>query len=478
MNTRKRHVGNGNSYRLRLIKYVHWLVTVAIFFVFWLRFRYPSGNWHVTRAFRYDIFIILGYSALLTWFNKTFNSYILGYFRIRSLAFSQFLSDVFSVVIIYIVVSVAWLNVHSPWPFVPMLVIQAIWNSAWSYFATYFYYRVASRYHTVVVYRNRSDLARFGDISGKPIERLFNIEKYIQFDGTDFFEIKDELAPYDALFAAGVNPTLMNALCKYCAEENVRGFFLPHIGDVIMSGAEHIKSFTTPVLSVRRATKSFEYLFVKRAFDIFASGLGLIVLSPFMLLTAILIKVYDGGPVFYKQVRLTKDGKRFKIIKFRSMRVDAEKDGVARLSTGDKDPRITPVGHFIRACRLDELPQLINILRGDMSIVGPRPERPEIAAEYEKILPGFNLRLQVKAGLTGYAQVYGKYNTNPYEKLEFDLLYINQMNLLTDLELMFNTFRILFSKESTEGAESLTGWMSDEGTAKDEKEEKETVKAE
>ena len=475
MNTRKRHVGNGNSYRLRLIKYLHWLVTVAIFFAFWLRFRYPDGNWHVTRAFRYDIFIFLGYAVLLVWFNKTFNSYVLGYFRIRSLAFSQFLADFFSIIIIYAAVSIAWLKVHNPWPFIPMLVIQAIWNSAWSYFATYFYYRVASRYHTVVIYRSRRDLERFGDISGKPIERLFNVEKYIQYDGANFFEIKDELTSYDALFAAGINPTLMNALCKYCAEENVRGFFLPHIGDVIMSGAEHIKSFTTPVLSVRRATKPFEYLVVKRLFDIFASGLGLIILSPFMLLTAILIKAYDGGPVFYKQVRLTKDGRQFKIIKFRSMRVDAEKDGVARLSTGDKDPRITPVGRFIRACRLDELPQLINILLGDMSIVGPRPERPEIAAEYEKSLPGFNLRLQVKAGLTGYAQVYGKYNTNPYEKLEFDLLYINQMNLLTDLELMFNTFRILFSKESTEGAESLTSWM---GEQEAEEYEKETAKAE
>ena len=475
MNMRKRHVGNGNSYRLRLIKYLHCLVTVAVFFAFWLRFRYPNGNWHITRAFRYDIFIFLGYAALLVWFNRTFNSYVLGYFRIRSLAFSQFLSDFFSIIIIYVAVSIAWLKIHNPWPFIPMLVIQAIWNSTWCYFATYFYYHIASRYHTVVIYRSRRDLERFGDISGKPIERLFNVEKYIQYDGADFFEIKDELASYDALFAAGINPTLMNALCKYCAAENVRGFFLPHIGDVIMSGAEHIKSFTTPVLSVRRATKSFEYLVVKRLFDILASGLGLIILSPFMLLTAILIKAYDGGPVFYKQVRLTKDGRQFKIIKFRSMRVDAEKDGVARLSTGDKDPRITPIGRFIRAVRLDELPQLINILLGDMSIVGPRPERPEIAAEYEKFLPEFNLRLQVKAGLTGYAQVYGKYNTNPYEKLEFDLLYINQMNLLTDLELMFNTFRILFSKESTEGAESLTSWMGEEEA---EEYEKETAKAE
>lgn len=136
------------------------------------------------------------------------------------------------------------------------------------------------------------------------------------------------------------------------------------------------------------------------------------------------------------------------------MRVDAEKDGVARISTGDRDPRITPVGRFIRACRLDELPQLIIILKGDMSVVGPRPERPEIASEIEKILPEFALRLQVKAGLTGYAQVYGKYNTNPYEKLEFDLLYINQMNILTDLELIFNTVRILFMPESTEGIEA------------------------
>ena len=462
MNTRKRHIGNSNSYRLRFIKYLHWLVTIGLFFVFWMKFRYPDGVWRVTPAFRYNIFVTAAYGVLLSWFNRTFNSFTLGYFRIRSLAFSQFLASFFSVFLIYISVSIAWFKLLSPIAFLPMLLLQAMWDCIWSLYANRFYYHIAKYYRTVVIYRNRSDLARFGDVSGKPIERLFSIEKYIQFNGTDFFEIRDELLEYDALFAAGVNPTLMNALCKYCAEENVRGFFMPHIGDVIMSGAEHIKSFTSPVLSVRRAEKSFEYLFIKRAFDILASGLGLILLSPLMLVTALLIKAYDGGPVFYRQVRLTKDGAQFKIIKFRSMCADAEKDGVARLSTGDRDPRITPVGRFIRACRLDELPQLINILCGDMSIVGPRPERPEIAAEYEKILPDFNLRLQVRAGLTGYAQVYGKYNSNPYEKLEFDLLYINQMNILTDLELMFNTFRILFSKESTEGVENLTEWMEEE----------------
>ena len=474
MNAKKSHKSNANSFRLRLLKYCHWMVTVLLFTFFWLRFHYPGGIGHITRAFRYDIFVPLVYSLLLMWFNKTFNSYTLGYFRIRSLAFSQTLSDFFSLVIIYLLVSLAWLRFRSPFMYFPMLIVQIVWNLCWSYFATYLYYIIVQRYHTVVVYRSRNDLIRFGDISGKPIERLFNVEKYIQYNGTDFFEIQDQLAGYDALFAAGVNPTLMNALCKYCVDADVRGFFLSHIGDVIMSGAEHIKSFSTPVLSVRRASKSMEYLAAKRCFDFAVSAIALVILSPLMLLTAILIKVYDHGPVFYKQVRLTKDGKEFKIIKFRSMRTDAEKDGVARLSTGDKDPRITPVGRFIRACRLDELPQLINILKGDMSIVGPRPERPEIAAEYEKVFPEFRMRLQVKAGLTGYAQVYGKYNTNPYEKLEFDLLYINQMNLLTDLELMFNTFRILFSRESTEGAESLTGWMGEDEA---ERYEEETAKA-
>ena len=201
---------------------------------------------------------------------------------------------------------------------------------------------------------------------------------------------------------------------------------------------------------------------LKRLFDIIAAGLGIIVFSPLMLITALAIRLYDRGPALYKQVRLTKDSKEFKILKFRSMRVDAEKDGVARLSTGDKDDRITPIGKIVRKCRLDELPQLFNILKGDMSIVGPRPERPEIAEQYYRVLPDFKLRLQVKAGLTGYAQVYGKYNTEPYEKLEFDLMYINDMSIATDLRLIFATFSILGKSDSTEGVSGITAMGEEE----------------
>ena len=205
-----------------------------------------------------------------------------------------------------------------------------------------------------------------------------------------------------------------------------------------------------PFLHCTRNNRSYWYRIAKRAMDVVISALALVAASPVILISAIAIRCCDGGPVFYRQRRLTENGRTFDILKFRSMRVDAEKDGVARLAS-EHDDRITPVGKILRKYRLDELPQFLNILKGEMSVVGPRPERPEIAAQYEELIPEFRLRLQVKAGLTGYAQVYGKYNTNPYDKLEMDLMYIAKPSILQDIALLFATVKILFQAESTEG---------------------------
>ena len=228
-------------------------------------------------------------------------------------------------------------------------------------------------------------------------------------------------------------------------------FVIPRVGDVIMSGAWPMHMFHLPMLRVGRYMASPEFLFIKRAMDIVISLLALIILSPLFLITAIAVKS-DGGPAFYKQVRLTKDGKQFEILKFRSMRVDAEKDGVARLAAKN-DSRITPVGEFIRAVRIDELPQLFNILKGEMSFIGPRPERPQIIREYIEEMPEFAYRTRVKAGLAGYAQVYGKYNTTPYDKLKLDLFYIENYSVWLDLKLMLLTLKILFTPDSTEGVD-------------------------
>ena len=214
-----------------------------------------------------------------------------------------------------------------------------------------------------------------------------------------------------------------------------------------------------------------EQAFAKRAMDIVFSLLGLVIAAPFMLVIAILIKAYDGGPVFYKQERLTQDGRIFQILKFRSMKVQSENKG-ARLAMKDDD-RITPVGRVLRQIHFDELPQIFNILKGDMSLVGPRPERPEIARQYLEEIPEFNYRLKVKAGLTGYAQVYGKYNTTPYDKLKLDLTYIETYSFVQDIKLLMLTFKILFQKENTEGVESwqVTAATTEENSGKEEKTE-------
>ena len=373
-------------------------------------------------------------------------------------------------------VSIAWRHAYSPLVFLLMLFLQMVVNCCLSYYGNWLYFQYNPPKKTILIYRSDLDKRRFGNIQGKPLERLYRITEEYHYDGYSFKAIQSHLKGYEAIFVAGVHSRCRNGIAKYCKENRVPGFFLPHVGDVIMQEARHIQSFDSPVLFVERKSLNVEYAIAKRAFDIIASGCGLLILSPVLLITALAIHFYDGGPAIYKQTRLTENGREFKLYKFRSMRVDAEKDGVARLSTGDNDDRITPIGRFVRKCRLDELPQLWNIFKGDMSLVGPRPERPEIAQQYYKYLPDFKLRLQVKAGLTGYAQVYGKYNTDPYEKLEFDLLYINNMSFLTDIQLIFATFGILFLPESTEGvAVGATTAMDYENAADSTENDAETV---
>ena len=180
------------------------------------------------------------------------------------------------------------------------------------------------------------------------------------------------------------------------------------------------------------------------------SFLLIILTSPMMALTALSIKLYDGGAILYKQTRCTLEGKKFQIYKFRSMIANAEEDGIARLAAKG-DSRITPIGKIIRKVRIDELPQLFNIIKGEMSFVGPRPERPEIIEKYTEEMPEFSYRVKVKAGLTGYAQIFGKYNTKPYDKLKLDLYYIEHYSVWLDLKLIILTLKILLTLESTEG---------------------------
>lgn len=284
-------------------------------------------------------------------------------------------------------------------------------------------------------------------MNGRPDK--YHIAKVVNIDeGLDkIFEMIDQ---YESVLINDIPSEKKNIILKECFSRNKRVYFTPKISDIISKNSEDINLFDTPLYLCRNSGLTASQQVVKRICDIVFSLIGLIISSPIILITALAIKLEDGGPIFFKQRRTTLGGREFDIIKFRSMIVDAEKDGRPH-PAGEKDPRITKVGNVIRAMRIDELPQLINILKGDMSIVGPRPERVEHVQKYTQDIPEFVYRLKVKGGLTGPAQVFGKYNTSPLNKLKMDLFYITNYSILLDLQILFETVKILVQKESTEG---------------------------
>lgn len=391
--------------------------------------------------------LFAGYLLLLTVLHDIYGAVSAGQFRIAELVLSQTLSNLICAAAVYLCTSLYLHALIAPLPLLIVFAIQELLSAIWSVFANSLYFKYYQPPRTAVVYQDEGVLRQLYETPY--FLKKYDVRQEIQSPKAGE-ALLSQLAECDVIFVADVSEEVVGSLTKYCVAEGKRGFIMPRVGQILLAGAEYVPSFSMPMLMVRRAGNRRAYLAVKRLFDIVASLIGLVLTLPIMLVTALAIWLEDRGPFFYRQKRLTTNGREFMILKFRSMTVNAEKDGVARLA-GQNDQRITRVGRFIRACRIDELPQLINILRGDMSIVGPRPERPEIARQYEEQLPEFALRLQVKAGLTGLAQVYGRYNTDPYTKLRMDLQYINEMSVLRDLYLILATVKIVFMKESTQG---------------------------
>lgn len=393
--------------------------------------------------------VVLGaYIFMLFVLLEIYHACDIGQARVSELVMSQTLAKVISAGVVYVGVSLYVHKLFNPLSLIAVVTVQILLGVLWSILSNRSYYMRRRRPRTVVFCRNETE---YELLCMTPyFFEKYEVIRVITEQTDNIPELRSQMEGSEVVFTMNLPATFAHGVAKLCLDMGIVGYFAPRLGHIIMAGAQHRATFSVPMLRVNRAGGHSEYRFFKRAFDMFCSAIGLIILSPVMLVTAIAIWAEDHGPVFYRQVRLTKNGRKFNIIKFRSMTVNAEKDGIARLA-GENDSRITKVGHFIRACRIDELPQLINIFLGDMSIVGPRPERPEIAEQYEDILPEFSLRLQVKAGLTGLAQVYGRYNTEPYNKLQMDLMYINEMSMLKDLQLILATIKILFVKESTQG---------------------------
>lgn len=416
--------------------YTSYYKSVEVYLEFWER-----GHWVV----------IAIYGVLLLFFSNMYGGMRIGYLKNIEVIFSQLIATVLVNIITYCQIS---LMVRQPFhvpSFLSMVVLQVIWIIVWINIASLLYKNVFPPRKLLLVHGDRP----IEDILDKFASRKdkFEVSKCMHIEaGVDAVN-REALERYDAVVLWDISVNDRNKILKFCYGQSIRIYIMPKIPDVILKGAEELHLFDTPLLLTREYVLTIEQRFLKRSLDLFCSLLLFIIASPFMLLTAIAVKLYDRGPVLYKQTRCTIGGRKFHILKFRSMRVDAEKDGVARLASKN-DNRITPVGKFIRKIRLDELPQLINIIKGDMSFIGPRPERPEIIAQYMEIMPEFAFRMKVKAGLAGYAQVYGKYNTTPYDKLKLDLAYIENYSVWLDLKLMLLTVKVLLWPDSTEGVEN------------------------
>ena len=396
------------------------------------------------------------YAVILLFLSATYGGMRLGYQKNAEIVFSQVLSTVMADMVLYLQLSLMARQLFVPKVFFIMFGVQVLIVIA--------YVNVANRLYRHL-FPPRKLLLIHGD---RPYQELCDkfesrSDKYVVTKRLSVklgYEklCKEIMDAYDsnecnAVVLGDISVQDRGPLLKFCYGKSIRVYLLPMITDVILTGAEELHVFDTPLLLTREYSLTVEQCFFKRMIDILGSLILIVPAAPIMLITAIVIKLYDGGPVLYKQVRCTKDQREFYIMKFRSMRTDAEKDGVARLASKNDD-RITPVGRFIRKCRIDELPQLFNILKGDMSFIGPRPERPEIIAQYLEVMPEFALRMKVKAGLAGFAQIYGKYNTTPYDKLKLDLTYIQNYSIWMDLKLMLLTIKILFWPDSTEGVEA------------------------
>lgn len=418
---------------------------VAVFAFVW----YGSyANRIMEPFFRRGDWAVIGvYALILFLLTHLYGGFKIGYLRLMDVLYSQILSLLCANVVAYIQVVLISRKYLTSMPIIKMTGIQLITIFMWVFICKSIY---------VYLYPPRQMLLVCAERSPKDmIEKMKSRkDKYEICDIVDLREkalddVCEMVNKYEAVLIYDIPAYERNIILKRCFMVGVRTYVTPKISDILLRASDSIHLFDTPLYLSRNRGLSGEEIIFKRFLDLLLCIPISILLLPMFIVIALLIKLYDGGPVLYKQPRLTLNGRVFNIYKFRSMCIDSEKEG-AQLAK-KCDDRITPIGRVLRGLHFDEFPQLINIIRGDMSLVGPRPERPEIANQYKEEIPEFDFRLKVKAGLTGYAQVYGKYNTTPYDKLKLDLTYIENYSFWLDIKLLLLTFKILFQKENTEG---------------------------
>lgn len=424
------------------------LLEVAVYYYVWMNYynknmEYPfwrRGNWLTAGE----------YLLLSLILHRLYGGLKVGIYKYWGLVYSHMISIIGVNAFSYVQVVLFDKRMHNPTAFLVMTLVDLIIVMIWAFTFKKFYVFLFPKKRLLLIYGKNPMFHLMNRIDTR--EDKYEIATTVSIDN-GLERIVKQAENYDGVIIGDIPARGRNQLLKLCFAKNIRSYTVPKISDILLRSSVELNIFDSPLYLSRNFNGlAWDQALLKRIEDIVVSGAMLILTSPFFLVIALLIKGTDRGPVFYTQERLTKGGRTFRIYKFRTMIVDAEKKS-GPVKAGERDPRILPVGRFLRATRMDELPQLLNIMKGDMSFVGPRPERPELAKIITRNIPEFDYRLKVKAGLTGYAQVYGRYCTTSYDKLKLDLTYIRNYSIWQDLKIIMMTPKVLMMKESTDGFE-------------------------
>lgn len=431
---------------------LYFLLLATFFLVFSTEF-----DW-ILHPSRTAAVLLVTFCVMETLLISVYGGYLIGRLKSKPIVMSMSLATIITDVVTHFMLCIMNVNdkfnerfvYEKPHLLVLVILIHIALIVLFTYFGNHIYFTIKRPENCCIVISSKYDLNEIVPKIRK-YKKQYKINDVVYSNSKKVFDV---IMRNDTVFFAGVPTNERTYLLEFCYANNKNINYNYEMSDLVAMGGRNMMLDDKPMMSADVREITLEQRFLKRAMDIVVSAVALVVASPIMLACAIAIKLDDGGPVFYKQKRLTFHRKVFEVYKFRSMRTDAEKNG-AQWATADDD-RVTRVGRIIRKFRLDELPQFINIFKGEMSLVGPRPERPELASEFEKDLPQFSYRLNVKAGLTGLAQVMGKYNTTPADKLAMDLIYVEKFSIWYDIKLLMQTLTVfLKASDSTEGTKEI-----------------------
>lgn len=426
------------------------LLYASLFLIFFMSFA--EKHWPLTRFNRTLIvttitFVIVGILLIMV-----YGDYDVGKRKSKPIIYSIGLAVVITDIVTWVMLCVMNTNpnynttfeLEYPDTLLFVMIMQIVVIVIFAYVGNFIYFKIYDPEKCALITSNRDNAGTLFRAIEK-FKKQYNIVFVDEYTDNRLYKHIDRV---DTVFLHELPVEEREKIVEYCYKNFKNIYYTPEIADIVQINAKHVILDDVSLVAAPVKELTLEQRVIKRGMDVVISLVAIIISSPIWIVCAIAIKAYDGGPVFYRQNRVTKNGKIFKVLKFRTMR-----ENNANHSVTADDDRITPIGRFLRKYRIDEFPQFINILLGDMSVVGPRPEMIENVYNYTTELPEFEYRLRVKAGLTGYAQVEGKYSTSPKDKLMMDLMYIENYSFLKDIKLIMMTVIVLFKKDSTEAFE-------------------------